>query len=151
VTAPAGAARLLGFVDLDGVWLDDRQRCRWALRGLDLVVEPATTVALVAGEDEGGADAVLDLVAGRRLATRGAVSIDGIDLRTIDRAAHRRSTVELALEPAGERRVCLPNGTMLVARPTAATVAEADVVLTLADGAEVARSARRHHRRAHAG
>jgi ABC-type uncharacterized transport system ATPase component len=148
---PPPAGQLLEFVDLDGVWLDDRRRCRWALRGLDLVVEPATTMALMTGDDEGGADAVLDLVAGRRLANRGTVSIDGIDLRTIDRTVHRRSVVELALAPVGERRVCLPHGTMLVARPTPATLAEADVVVTLADGVEVARTARRHRRRAHAG
>jgi hypothetical protein len=133
---------LLGFVDLDGVWLDDRQRCRWALRGLDLVVEFGTTVAFVAGEDDGGPDAVLDLVAGRRVPTRGVVSLDGIDLRTIDRTAHRRSTVELALEPAGERRLCLPNGTMLVARPSAAAIAAADVVVHLDDGLEVRRTSR---------
>lgn len=135
-------APLLGFVDLDGVWLDDRRRCRWALRGLDLVVELGTTAAIVAGDDDGGPDAVLDLVAGRRLATRGTVAIDGIDLRTIDRTAHRRSTVELALEPAGERRLCLPNGTMLVARPSAATIAAADVVVHLDDGLEVRRTER---------
>jgi hypothetical protein len=135
--------RLLGFVDLDGVWLDDRQRCRWALRGLDLAIEPGTAVALVGGPDDGGPDAVLDLVAGRRVPSRGTVAIDGIDLRVLDRAAHRRSTVELALEPAGERRLCLPNGTLLVARPTPAALAEADVVVTLDDGVEVARTGRR--------
>lgn len=135
-------APLLGFVDLDGVWLDDRRRCRWALRGLDLVVELGTTAAIVAGDDDGGPDAVLDLVAGRRVATRGTVAIDGIDLRTIDRTAHRRSTVELALEPGGERRLCLPNGTMLVARPSAATIAAADVVVHLDDGLEVRRTER---------
>jgi ABC-type uncharacterized transport system ATPase subunit len=129
--------RLLGFVDLDGVWLDDRQRCRWALRGVDLAIEPGTSVAVVGGVDDGGADAVLDLVAGRRVATRGVVSIDGIDVRALDRAAHRRSCVELVLEPGGERRLCLPNGTQLVARPSPATIAEADVVLVLDDGVTV--------------
>ena len=133
---------LLGFVDLDSVWLDDRQRCRWALRGLDLVVEPGTTVAIVGGHDCGAADAIVDLVAGRRLPTRGRVSIDGIDLRDLDRAVHRRAVVELALEPAGERRLCLPNATMLVARPTPATIAAADVVLVIDDGIEVSRTGR---------
>ena len=133
------SGRLLGFVDLDGVWLDDRQRCRWALRGVDLAIEPGTSVAVVgaAASDDGGPDAVLDLVAGRRVATRGTVSIDGIDVRRLDRAAHRRSTVELVLEPDGERRLCLPNGTLLVARPTPATIAGADVVLVLDDGVAV--------------
>ena len=132
------SGRLLGFVDLDRVWLDDRQRCRWALRGLDLAIEPGTAVAIVEAADEGGADGVLDLVAGRRVPNRGTVAIDGIDVRDLDRAARRRSTVELVLQPGGERRLCLPNGTVLVARPTPAAVAEADVVLVLDDGLAVA-------------
>lgn len=137
-----GGGMLLGFVDLDGVWLDDRQRCRWALRGLDLVVEPGTTVAVVGGDDCGAADGVLDLVAGRRVPTRGTVSLDGIDLRDLDRVAHRRATVELALEPGGERRVCLPNSTQLIARPSPAALAEADVVVEIDDGLEVSRTTR---------
>ena len=133
-------SRLLGMVDLDHVWLDDRQRCRWALRGVDLTIEFGSTVAVVGGADDGGPDAVLDLVAGRRVATRGVVSIDGIDVRSLDRATHRRATVELVVEPGGERRLCLPNGTQLVARPTPATIAAADVVVVLDDGVAVARS-----------
>lgn len=140
MSRPGGA--LLGFVDLDGVWLDDRRRCRWALRGLDLVVTPGTAVAIVGGDDCGAADAVLDLVAGRRVPTRGRVSIDGIDLRDLDRPAHRRATVEVALEPAGERRLCLPNSTLLIARPTPEAVAAADVVLVIDDGLEVDRTTR---------
>ena len=140
------SSRLLGFVDLDHVWLDDRRRCRWALRGVDLTIEPGATVALVGAD--GGPDAVLDLVAGRRVATRGTVSLDGIDIRDLDRAAHRRSTVEVALEPDGERRLCLPDATVLVARPAPATVAGADLVIELDDGLEVRRT---EHRRARAG
>ena len=138
----AAGGRLLGFADLDGVWLDDRRRCRWALRGLDLVVEPGTSVALLAGDEGAAADAGLDLVAGRRLPTRGTVSIDGIDLRDLDRTAHRRSMVELALEPIGERRLCLPNGTILVARPSSAALADADDVVVLDDGVETSRTTR---------
>ena len=133
-----GAARrtpsLLGFVDLDGVWLDDRRRCRWALRGLDLTLTPGTLVALLGPEDDGGPDAVLDLVAGRRLPSRGLVSIDGIDLRDLDRTAHRRAVVELELHPGGERRLCLPNATMLAVRPTPSTIRAADDVVTIEDG-----------------
>ena len=125
---------LLGFVDLDHVWLDDRQRCRWALRGLDLTLVPGQLVAILGGPDDGGPDAVLDLVAGRRIPTKGRVSIDGIDLRDLDRAAHRRAVVELELLPGGERRLCLPNSTMLAVRPTPATFSAADVVVTIEDG-----------------
>lgn len=128
---------LLGFVDLDSVWLDDRQRCRWALRGLDLTLLPGQLVALLGGageDDDGGPDAVLDLVAGRRLPTKGIVSIDGIDLRDLDRVAHRRAVVELELLPGGERRLCLPNATMLAVRPSAATLTAADAVVRIEDG-----------------
>ena len=125
---------LLGFVDLDHVWLDDRQRCRWALRDLDLTLTPGTLVAIVGEPDDGGPDAVLDLVAGRRLPTKGAVSIDGIDLRHLDRLAHRRAVVELELFPGGERRLCLPNSTMLAVRPTPSTVRAADDVVSIEDG-----------------
>ena len=122
------------FVDLDAVWLDDRQRCRWALRGIDLTLTPGTLVALLTEPEDGGADAVLDLVAGRRIPSKGSVSIDGIDLRDLDRAAHRRAVVELELHPGGERRLCLPNATMLAARPAPATIRAADVVVTIEDG-----------------
>ena len=125
---------VLGFVDLDHVWLDDRQRCRWALRGLDLTLVPGQLVAILGCADDGGPDAVLDLVAGRRIPTKGRVSIDGIDLRDLDRVAHRRAVVELELLPGGERRLCLPNSTMLAVRPTPATISAADAVVTIEDG-----------------
>ena len=143
--------QLLGFVDFEQVWLDDRARCRWALRGLDLTLEPGMLVAVVGDADDGGPDAVLDLVAGRRLPDRGRVSLDGIDLRDLDRSAHRRAVVELELRPRGgvpgvggrrgERRLCLPQATMLVARPSPSTLATADLVVVLEDGCEVARGA----------
>ena len=132
---------LLGFVDFEQVWLDDRARCRWALRGLDLTLEPGTLVAVVGDADDGGPDGVLDLVAGRRVPDRGRVSLDGIDLRDLDRAAHRRAVVELEVQPGGERRLCLPQATMLAVRPTPATLAAADLVVVLEDGLEVARGA----------
>jgi ABC-type bacteriocin/lantibiotic exporter with double-glycine peptidase domain len=140
VNTEAGAAlrgepcALAGLVTLDSVWLDDRMRCRWALRGIELTLTPGTLVALVAGADDGGPDAVLDLVSGRRIPDRGVVRIDGVDLRHLDRAAHRRATVELEVQPGGERRLCLPQATMLAARPSPATLAGADVVVVLEDG-----------------
>ena len=134
MTSARRAPALLGFVDLDHVWLDDRARCRWALRGFDLTVTPGTLVALQGGPDEGGPDAVLELLAGRRLPTKGTVSIDGIDLRDLDRLAHRRGIVELELVPGGERRLCLPNATMIAVRPTPATLRAADLVVSIEDG-----------------
>ncbi|HUP84773.1 MAG TPA: hypothetical protein VM143_03805 [Acidimicrobiales bacterium] len=126
---------LLGSVDLDQVWVDDRARCgRWALRGLDLTLTPGTLVAIVAGPDDGGPDAVIDLLTGRRVPTRGVVSLDGVDLRQLDRRTLRRAAVELELHPAGERRLCLPQSTMVAARPSPSTLAAADVVVALEDG-----------------
>ena len=132
-------SRLLGFVDFDSVWLDDRIRCRWALRGLDLTLTPGTSVAILGGDDDGGPDAVIDLLAGRRVPDKGGVSIDGIDLRDLDRTAHRRATVELELQPGGERRLCLPQSTIVAVRPSPSTLASADLVVVLEDGLEVGR------------
>ena len=126
--------QLLGFLDLDNVWLDDRIRCRWALRGVDLTLVPGNLVALVADADDGGPEAVLDLVAGRRVPTKGTVSIDGVDLRDLDRATHRRGVIELELLPGGERRLCLPNATMLAVRPSPSTISAADQVVVIEDG-----------------
>ena len=109
-------------------------RCRWALRGVDLTLTPGTLVAVVGGPDDGGPEAVLDLVAGRRVPTKGRVSIDGIDLRDLDRVTHRRGVIELELLPGGERRLCLPNATMLAVRPSPATIRAADHVVVIEDG-----------------
>ena len=135
----AGAARFLGFVDFQDVWLDDRRRCRWALRGLDLTVTPRSLVAVVGDADDGGPDAVVDLLLGRRRPTKGTVSIDGCDLRDADPAMLDRSLVELELRPAGERRVCIGSTTVLAVRPSPATLAAADLVIVLSDGVEVGR------------
>ena len=130
--APA-SRRAIGTA-LDSVWLDDRQRCRWALRGVDLTLTAGTLVAVLGDDDDGGPGAVLDLVAGRRVPNEGRVSIDGIDLRDLDRVAHRRSVVELELVPGGERRLCLPDATMIAVRPSAGTIAAADQVVEIRDG-----------------
>jgi len=132
-------SRLLGFVDFASVWLDDRIRCRWALRGLDLTLTPGTSVAILGGDDDGGPDAVIDLLAGRRVPDKGAISIDGIDLRDLDLVAHRHATVELELQPGGERRLCLPQATIVAVRPSPSTLASADLVVVLEDGLEVGR------------
>lgn len=135
----SGRSNLLGFVDFDGVWLDDRQRCRWALRGLDLTVHPHSLVALVGDPDDGSAEAVLDLLAGRRRPTKGRVSIDGVDLLDLDAGDLQRTVVDLELRPAGERRLCLARSTVFALRPTPSTLAAADLVVVLEDGTEVGR------------
>jgi len=110
-------------LELADVWLDDRRRCRWALRGVDLVVEPGSLVALVApaAVDEGGPEGVFDLAAGRRQPVRGRV------------AGASRDAVEV-LTDEGEHQLYLPDGTLLVRSPTPATLAAADAVVDLVDG-----------------
>ncbi|HEX7165428.1 MAG TPA: hypothetical protein VF230_00475 [Acidimicrobiales bacterium] len=133
----------LGFVELDGAWVDDRRRCTWALCDLSLVVEPGQTVALVADGDEGGPDAVLDLLAGRRRPSRGRVGIDGIDLRDLDPVTHLRAlTAEYQLD-RGERRLTVAGRSTLVAHPTPASLHAADEVLVFRGGFAVARGTHR--------
>lgn len=135
----SAAGDLLGFVDFREVWLDDRARCRWALRGLDLTVMPHTLVAVVAGPDDGGPDAIVDLLSGRRRPTKGSVSIDGCDVPSLAPLRHQRGLVDLQLSPDGERRLCIGRATVFAVRPTPATLAAADLVVVLEDGAEVGR------------
>lgn len=122
-------ARPVGFVEFDGVWLDDRRRCTWALCDVSFIAEPGTTVALVAPAGEGGAEGVIDLLAGRRLPIRGRVGIDGVDLRDLDRISHLQAlTAEYVLD-TGEQRLTVAGRTTLVAHPTDATVRQADLVM----------------------
>ena len=119
----------VGFVEFDGVWLDDRRRCTWALCDVSFVAEPGTTVALVASPCAGAAEGAIDLLAGRRLPIRGRVGIDGIDLRDLDRVSHLRAlTAEYVLD-TGEQRLTVGGRTTLVAQPTARTIRDADVVI----------------------
>ena len=126
--------RPVGFVDFDRVWVDDRRRCRWGVCDASFVIEPSQTVALVERGDDGASDAIFDLLTGRRLPTRGRVSIDGIDLRDLDRVAHLRAlSTEYALD-TGERRLHIAGRTTLIAEPTASSLAAADRVVEFEDG-----------------
>jgi len=59
-----------------------------ALRGVDVVIEPGTTVALV-GETGAGKSTFVKLVARYYDATAGAVCVDGVDIREYDLAGYR--------------------------------------------------------------
>ena len=118
-----------GVVELDGVWVDDRRRCTWGLCDVSLVATPGTTTALIAPADQGAADAVFDLLTGRRLPVRGRVVVDGIDLRDLrglDRAA--AITLEIELE-SGERRLTIAGETTLLANPTPDSLVLADEII----------------------
>lgn len=128
-------ARPLGFVELDRVWLDDRTACSWALADVSLVAEPGMTIALVgAGPFESGADAVLDVVGGWRVATKGRVSLDGVDVCDLDRVHHLRALSQELVADTGERRLTVAGRTTFVARPAPATLRTADLVVTLDAG-----------------
>ena len=129
---------VLGFLELDHLWVDDRRTGRWALRGLTLAVEPGTTVAITG--DVTAADAVVDLLAGHRCPVRGRVAVDGIDLRDLARDELEEIAIELVSVGGSvpERRVQLGR-TAIVSSPRPPTQAAADLVLVLLDGVEVDR------------
>ena len=128
-------ARPLGFVELDGVWLDDRAACTWALADVSFVAEPGMTVALCdSSVTSAAADAVLDLVGGWRLPTKGRLSLDGIDLGDLDRVSHLQALGQELEAETGERRLTVAGRTTLVARPTPATLRAAHLVVTFGPG-----------------
>jgi ATP-binding cassette subfamily B protein len=60
-----------------------------ALRGVDVTIEPGTTVALV-GETGAGKSTFVKLIARYYDTTTGAVYVDGVDLREYDLSGYRR-------------------------------------------------------------
>jgi ATP-binding cassette subfamily B protein len=87
---PVEPTRLRGAIRFDGV------RFRYpntagdeALAGIDLAIAAGETVALV-GETGAGKSTLVKLVARFYDPTAGTVSVDGIDLRTVDLSAFRR-------------------------------------------------------------
>jgi ATP-binding cassette subfamily B protein len=70
-----------GEVRLDGVWFR-YDEAAWTLQEVSLAVEPGTKTALV-GETGSGKTTCAYLVARLYDATRGAVSIDGVDVREL--------------------------------------------------------------------
>jgi predicted ABC-type transport system involved in lysophospholipase L1 biosynthesis ATPase subunit len=132
-------ARPLGFVELDRVWLDDRTTCSWALADVSFVAEPGMTVALVSADGRtAAADAVLDLLGGSRLPTRGHLSLDGVDLADLDRVHHLQALRHQVVPATGERRLTVAGRTALVARPTPSTLRTAGLVVTFDAGGGVA-------------
>lgn len=61
----------------------------WAVRGLDLVIPPGQSLALV-GHNGSGKTTIVKLLTGLYEPTEGRVLLDGQDLRTIDKDALRR-------------------------------------------------------------
>jgi ABC-type multidrug transport system fused ATPase/permease subunit len=86
VVAPEGAPPLpagAGRVELTAVSFEYEAAARPALRGVDLVVEAGTTVALV-GATGSGKTTLVQLLGRLYDVTAGSVRIDGIDVREVD-------------------------------------------------------------------
>jgi hypothetical protein len=102
----------VGGVELLGVWLDDRRRCRWALTDVDLVLAPGsvTVIEVDSDEDEGAAEALFDLLTARRRPLGGTV------------VGASAEAVEIGSPTSpGERRLCLPGGEEIVVRASPAS------------------------------
>jgi ATP-binding cassette, subfamily B, bacterial len=81
--------RLAGEIRFDGVHFAYPTGVGEALSGVDLVVRPGDTVALV-GETGAGKSTLVKLVARFYDPTAGRVLVDGIDLRDLDLTAYHR-------------------------------------------------------------
>ncbi|HEY7455853.1 MAG TPA: ABC transporter ATP-binding protein [Solirubrobacterales bacterium] len=90
VDAPAAIdpGRLRGEIDLDGVWFAYSGEA-WALEDIDLHVPPGQTLALV-GATGAGKSTLAKLVARFYDPQRGAIAVDGHDLRGLRQTALRR-------------------------------------------------------------
>jgi len=86
--------QLRGQIELDGVWFSyseepEPPEAIWALRDVDLRVEPGQTLALV-GSTGAGKSTFAKLVARFYDPQRGTVRVDGHDLREVQQRALRR-------------------------------------------------------------
>ncbi len=85
---PVRAGRLEGRIELRGVHFGYSPSGREAIGGIDLVIEPGETVALV-GETGAGKSTLVKLIARFYDVTAGAVLADGVDVRAYDLASYR--------------------------------------------------------------
>lgn len=86
---PVRPGRLRGQIELRGVHFGYAGARSEAIRGVDLVIEPGETVALV-GQTGAGKSTLVKLIARFYDATSGQVLIDGTDLREYDLPGYRR-------------------------------------------------------------
>ena len=95
---PVRTGRLDGRIELRGVHFGYTVADREAIRGVDLVIEPGETVALV-GQTGAGKSTVVKLIARFYDVTAGAVLIDGTDVRAFDLAGYRQRLGLVPQEP----------------------------------------------------
>jgi ATP-binding cassette, subfamily B, bacterial len=85
---PVRVRRLKGRIELRGVHFGYGSGAREAIGGINLVIEPGETVALV-GETGAGKSTLVKLIARFYDVTAGAVLADGVDVRAYDLASYR--------------------------------------------------------------
>ena len=137
---PVDPGPLAGRIELRGVRFAYPSTGVAVLDGVDLVIEPGETVAIV-GETGAGKSTLEKLVARYYDVTGGVVLIDGHDLRTLDLAAYRRQLGVVPQEPflfAGTIRDNLaygrPDATDAEVEAAARAVGAHDVVAALPGG-----------------
>ncbi len=87
--APVAAAAQGTGIAFEGVGFRYPGQETWAVRGLDLVIPPGQSLALV-GHNGSGKTTIVKLLTGLYEPTEGRVLLDGQDLRTLDKDALRR-------------------------------------------------------------
>jgi ATP-binding cassette subfamily B protein len=95
---PVDPGRLSGRIELRGVHFAYPTTGVEVLHGVDLVIEPGETVAIV-GETGAGKSTVEKLVARYYDVTGGEVLVDGHDVRSLDLGAYRRQLGVVPQEP----------------------------------------------------
>ncbi|MEO6987674.1 MAG: ABC transporter ATP-binding protein, partial [Aquihabitans sp.] len=95
---PVHPGTLTGHIELKDVRFAYTSNGATVLDGVDLVIEPGETVAIV-GETGAGKSTLEKLVARYYDVTGGAVLIDGIDVRQLDLAAYRQQLGVVPQEP----------------------------------------------------
>lgn len=95
---PVEPGRLTGSIEFRDVHLGYRGAATEALAGIDLMIAPGETVALV-GETGAGKSTIVKLLARFHDPTRGCITVDGIDLRDIDLGSYRHQLGVVPQEP----------------------------------------------------
>ncbi len=95
---PVDPGRLVGRIELRDVRFSYPTTGVTVLDGVDLVIEPGQTVAIV-GETGAGKSTLEKLVARYYDVSGGAVLVDGHDVRTLDLSAYRRQLGVVPQEP----------------------------------------------------
>ncbi len=95
---PVRVRRLSGRIELRGVHFGYGSGHGEAIAGVDLVIEPGETVALV-GETGAGKSTLVKLIARFYDVTAGAVLVDGLDIRSYDLPSYRHRLGVVPQEP----------------------------------------------------